>query len=97
MKRVRVTCDAERDLDQIWIYIARDNMDGANRLVDELTARFVIIGSSPEMGRTRDELKSGLRSHPVSNYIIYYREMQGYISIVHIIHGARDPKRVFKS
>jgi plasmid stabilization system protein ParE len=48
MKRVRVTCDAERDLDQIWIYIARDNMDAANRLVDELTARFVIIGSSPE-------------------------------------------------
>lgn len=32
MKSVRVTRDAERDLDQIWIYIARDNMDAANRL-----------------------------------------------------------------
>jgi toxin ParE1/3/4 len=49
------------------------------------------------MGRTRDELKSGLRSHPVGNYVIYYREMRAYVSIVHIIYGARDPKRVFKS
>ncbi len=73
MKRVRVTRDAERDLDQIWIHIARDNIDAASRLVDELTARFVIIGSSPEIGRARDELKSGLRSHPVGNYVIYYR------------------------
>jgi plasmid stabilization system protein ParE len=63
MKRVRTTREADRDLDKILIQIARDNMDVASRLVDEITARFVIIGWSPEIGRTRDELRSGLRSH----------------------------------
>ena len=95
MKRVRVTRDAERDLDEIWLYIARNNVCAANRLVDELTNRFALIGSSPEMGRTRGELKPGLRSHPVDNYAIYYRETRAYISILHVIHGSRDPKRVF--
>jgi toxin ParE1/3/4 len=97
MKRVRVTRDAERDLDEIWLHIARDNAEAANRFVDELTARFLLIGSSPEMGRGRDELKPGIRSHPVGNYVIYYRVMRAYISILHIIHGARDPKGAFNS
>ncbi len=56
MKRVRVTRDAERDLDEIWLYIAHNNVCAANRLVDELTNRFALIGSSPAMGRNADEL-----------------------------------------
>jgi toxin ParE1/3/4 len=95
MKRVRVTRDAERDLDEIWLYIARDSEDAANRLVDELTARFALLGSSPEMGRRREELKPGMRSHPAGSYTIYYRETGACVSILHIVHGARDPKRVF--
>ena len=97
MKRVRVTGDAERDLDEIWLYIARDNVNAANHLVDELTARFILISASPEMGRTRYELRSGVRSHAVGAYIIYYRETRTDVSILHVVHGARDPKRVFKS
>ena len=97
MKRVRVSRDAQRDLDEIWLYIARDSADAANRFVDELTARFVLIGGSPEMGRSRDELKLGVRSHPVGSYVIYYRVTRGHICILHVIHGARDPKRAFNS
>ena len=97
MKRLRVTRDAERDLDEIWLHIARDSADAANHFVDELAARFVLIVSSPEMGRSRDEVKPGVRSHPVGSYVIYYRVTRAYISILHIIHGARDPKRAFRS
>jgi toxin ParE1/3/4 len=95
MKRVRVTRDAERDLDEIWLHIARDSADAANHFLDELTARFVLIGSSPEMGRARDELKPGIRSHPMGSYIIHYRVSRAYISVLHVIHGARDPRRAF--
>jgi toxin ParE1/3/4 len=95
MKRVRVTRDAERDLDEIWLYIARDSVDAANRLVDQITARFPLFGTHPEMGRVRDELKQGIRSHAVDNYVIYYRETHTHVSVLHVIHGARDPVRVF--
>ena len=93
MKRVRVTNDAERDLDEIWLYIARDSVEAANRLIDELTSRFPLLGSSPQMGRLREELKLNLRSHAVGNYIIYYRETQRGVSILRVVHGSRDPKR----
>jgi len=39
MKVVRVTRDAERDLDDIWLYIAHDNPEPATRQIDEITAR----------------------------------------------------------
>jgi toxin ParE1/3/4 len=95
MKRVRVTRDAKRDVDEIWLFVARDSVDAANRLIDEIAHRFFLIGSSPEMGRIRDDLKPGLRSHPVNNYVIYYRETRPHISIVRVVHGARDFKRLF--
>jgi toxin ParE1/3/4 len=95
MKRVRVTRDAKRDVDEIWLFVARDSVDAANRLIDEIAHRFLLIGSSPEMGRIRDNLKPGLRSHPVDNYVIYYRETRPHISIVRVVHGARDIKRLF--
>jgi len=93
MKRVRVTHDAERDLDEICLYIARDNIDAANRFVEELILRFPLLAASPRMGRSRDELKPNLRSHSVGNYVIYYREIHGCVSILRVVHGARDPKR----
>jgi toxin ParE1/3/4 len=36
-----------------------------------------------------------LRSHPAGNYVVYYREMNGGIEIVRVLHGARDVPRAF--
>lgn len=68
MKRVRVTRDAEHDLDG-RLYIARDSPDAGNRLLEELAACFVLIGSDPKIGHRRDELRPDLRSPPVGNYV----------------------------
>jgi toxin ParE1/3/4 len=65
MKRVRVTRDAERNLDEIWLYIAYSDVDAANRFIDELISCFPLLGRYPQMGRSRDELKPNLRSHSV--------------------------------
>jgi toxin ParE1/3/4 len=95
MKRVRITSNAARDLDEIWIYIARDDVNAANRFIDQLTSRFPLIGVTPGMGRARDELKPGVRSHAVENYVIYYRETRAHIAILRVVHGRRDPGRIF--
>jgi toxin ParE1/3/4 len=96
MTRLRLTAAAQRDLDEIWLYIARDSEDAVSRFVDEIVARFALLRSTPELGRARDELKPGLRSHPVENYVIYYRQKRDTISVLRIVHGARDPRRVFR-
>jgi plasmid stabilization system protein ParE len=51
MKRVRVTADAENDLDEIWLYVSKHgNEDTANRLIDDLTGRLALLGSAPGNG-----------------------------------------------
>ena len=67
----------------------KDQMDE----LDELAARFPLIAASPRMGRSRDELGTGVRSHAVGNYVIFYRENKSGVAILRVLHGARDMAR----
>ena len=91
MKRVRLSKLAEADLDEIWLYVAADGgVDIANRLIDDITDRIVLLGTQPNAGRLRDELAVGLRSFPVHRHIIYYRPERGHIVVARVLHGSRD-------
>jgi toxin ParE1/3/4 len=48
---------AERDLDDIWYYVAKEsgNPETANRLIDTITDRFVLLANFPHLGRSRDQ------------------------------------------
>ena len=49
----------------------------------------------PNLGRARDELLPGLRSHPVGQHVVFYRVTDDEIIISRIIHGRRDIDAVF--
>jgi toxin ParE1/3/4 len=53
----RFAPQAERDLDDIWLYVAREsgNIDIANRLIDTITERFYALANFPYIGRSREE------------------------------------------
>lgn len=97
MKRVRVSALAERDLDDIWLYVAQHSgsMDIANRVVDVITDAFSLLDRMPGAGGKRDGIKPGLRGLPVDNYIIYYREERRHVTIARILHGMRDQEVAF--
>jgi toxin ParE1/3/4 len=96
VKRVRVSRDAQGDLDEIWMFIARDDIAAANRVIDNLTSRLPLLAASPRMGRDRKELGAGLRGHVVGNYLIDYRETPPGIFVLRILHGARDVNRLLQ-
>ena len=51
MKRYRVSTEAERDLDGIFVYWAeRASLDVAERLIDAIVERFWLLGEYPESG-----------------------------------------------
>jgi len=77
MNQYRVAYAARSDLDEIWLYIAYDNPDAADRLIRAIVSRFPTLASMPHMGRSCKELSPALRSFPVGNYIIFYRPMEG--------------------
>lgn len=63
----------------------------ADRLIDAITDRFSLLASNPHIGRKRDEdLRLGLRSFPVGEYIILYRIGGEDVLILHVTRGSRD-------
>jgi toxin ParE1/3/4 len=95
--RYRLTKSAERDLDQIFVYWARRaSLEVADRLIDNITDRFWLLGAHPEAGRPCDDLEAGARCFPVGNYLIYHRPGRRRTDILHIFHGARDQRQAFK-
>ena len=70
-------------------------MDAAERLIGELTNRFSVLAKNPGVGRRGSELPGGLRSFPVSNYRIYYRQpKKGVVLILYVRHAARDERKL---
>ena len=57
MKRIRISALAERDLDEIWYYIARNSssIETANGIIDSITDAFLSLHEplEPEPGAMR--------------------------------------------
>ena len=96
MKRYRVSKEAGRDLDDIFLYWAtRAGLKVADRLIDGITERFWLLGGHPDAGRPSADIAAGVKCFPAGKYLIYYRKARGAMDILHIFHGARDQKNAF--
>jgi toxin ParE1/3/4 len=95
MKKFRISSTAQTDLDEIWLFIAEDNPDAADRFHDLLLSKILILATQPLMGRVREELHPGVRGFPVGNYVIFYRDTPDYLEILRVLHGARDIDALF--
>jgi len=88
----------DSDLDDIWYYVASESgsFEIADRLVDSITDQFLLLAEYPHIGRRRDEdLREGVRSFPVRDYVIFYRVQDADIVILRVLHGSRDVKAQF--
>ncbi|MGC2419109.1 MAG: type II toxin-antitoxin system RelE/ParE family toxin [Candidatus Acidiferrales bacterium] len=88
----------DSDLDDIWYYVASESssLEIADRLVDSITEQFLLLAQYPHIGRRRDEdLRPGLRSFPVLDYVIFYRVQDVDVVILRVLHGSRDVKAQF--
>lgn len=90
MSRILKRPEAENDLDEIWWYIAQDNPDNADKLLDEIEQTSRELARFKNMGRNRDELHPGLQSFSVGKYLIFYMPISGGIEIVRVLHGMMD-------
>jgi toxin ParE1/3/4 len=96
MSQYRVSEAASTDLQEIWLFIAQDNPDAADRFIQTIVSRFPTLASMPYMGRQREDLSVRLRSFPVGSYVIFYRPIGDGIEVVRILHGARDFPPLFE-
>ncbi|MEH2064822.1 MAG: type II toxin-antitoxin system RelE/ParE family toxin [Nostoc sp.] len=87
MSRFRISTQAAQDIEDIWKYLAPNNLKAADKLFDTLRESFPKLAKFPQMGRQRDQLAAFLRSFPVKNYLIFYRPIDEGIEIVRILHA----------
>ncbi|MEM9574878.1 MAG: type II toxin-antitoxin system RelE/ParE family toxin [Pseudomonadota bacterium] len=92
-----MTATAERDLTDIWGYIAESSPRNASTFVRELTERFEPLRYNPKIGPAREEYGVGLRAHFHRDYAIYYTYNDVDLIILHVVHGARDAAALFCS
>lgn len=96
----RLSLEAEADLDDIWNYVARESCDFdiADRVIDSIVDRFLLLSVHPYLGRRRDQdLRPGIRTFAVSDYVIFYRVDQSDVLILRVFHGRRDIEALFGS
>jgi plasmid stabilization system protein ParE len=83
--------DAELDLDEIWEYIAQDNIQAADRWIAKLFEAFDALAHTPGMGHKREDLTTlPILFWPVGAYLILYRVQGERVEIVAVTQGARD-------
>lgn len=95
MKEPRLSGRARADLHEIWLYIASDTPEAADRFIQRLLATCRKLASSPSIGRAREELARGIRSFPVGSHVIFYRVSKSGIEVVRVLSGYRDIEALF--
>ncbi len=94
--RVKRTPRAEHDLEDIWFFVAQDNPDAADRLLDRIEQSTKLLADHPHIGTARPDVAPELRYHPVGNYLLLYRIIKNGIELVRVVHGARDWVSLFQ-
>jgi toxin ParE1/3/4 len=88
----RLAPQAQADLSTIWNYIVKEsgNVAAADGVVDAIAERFYLLSQYPRMGRLRDDLRPGLRSFAVGEYVIVYTIEDENVEILYVFHGRQD-------
>ena len=95
MPRILKRPEAENDLDEIWLYIAQDNPQSADRFLDHINEKIEGLAVFPKMGVSRDDIKDGLRVFPFGNYLIFYFPLSDGVDILRVLHGSMEAERLF--
>jgi plasmid stabilization system protein ParE len=95
MAGVVFTQSAQTDLLEAWLFIAEENQAAADHTLDAIERQAQALVSQPLIGRARPELAEGVRSWPTSSpYILYYLTDNDSVTILRVLHHARDIQNV---
>jgi len=91
-----------KDLPSIYGYIAQDNPEAADRVLEAIQKTFEQIAQQPDVGviyRTRNTKLQSIRMLPVSRfpqYLVFYRMQTNTVRILYVLHGAQHIVRLFQ-
>ena len=88
--------EADNDLEKIFDYNLEEfGFNQAVKYLGEIDEVFVKIINTPEIGRSRNEIKKSVYSLPIGSHIVFYTIQIDHIRIVRVLHGAKDMPKSF--
>ena len=91
---VVVSPAAEADLAGIFEHTLENwGSDQASKYIDLLIARFKWLTTNRSLWRPRDDLRPGLYGQYEGRHLIVFREVEGDLQIVRVLHQRMDPAR----
>ena len=96
MSRYAFHPDAFGDLDEIWEYIAQDNIDAADRVLADIHSTLSTLAELPQVGHRRPDLTTRpLRFHVARDeYLIAYAPAEKPLWVLAVFHGRRNPRLI---
>ena len=92
---LRISRLADRDIEEIWKFIALDSPTAATKVEDDIHAAMKLLATQPLMGHQRRDIPDDrYRFWPVYSYVIAYRIEGGTLLVVRVVHGARNLRKV---
>lgn len=89
--KVRISAQAEAELEQIGDYIAKDSPRRAITFTDELLTAALALGDYPEKFQLIPRYERyGYRRRPYGMYLIVYTIEADHVAVAHFLHGAQD-------
>lgn len=88
--RIRRLPRAIRDVDEIWQWVAAENLAAADRLADRIARATGRLADFPDSGTPRPDLGPDARSIAVGKSVLLYRVGPDSVDILRVIHGARE-------
>lgn len=96
---IRKTEQADKDLLNIWLNIAEDNIPAADKHIDKLETNFINLSDAPTIGALKDEFSDvwpdiEVRLWPVDKYIVIYQVLEAGVCILRVFNAALDYTKV---
>ena len=94
----RLTPSAQGDVDRISDFIAAESVEAALRVHDALEEAFRHLAEMPAMGHTREDLTDRpVKFWSVYSYLVVYDPASSPLTVIAVLHGARDVEAILKS
>jgi plasmid stabilization system protein ParE len=98
MRQLLIQPQARVDLLEIWHSIAPNSIRNANRVSDRLDQEIRGLLDMPGKGHGRADVKDrSYRFWSVYSYVIAYRFDDLTVTIVRVVHGRRNFRKLFGS
>ena len=96
-QRYQLTPSAQGDVDRIVDVIAADNVEAALRVHDALEHAFQHVAEMPAIGHAREDLTTRpVKFWSVYSYLVVYDPASSPLTVIAVLHGARDVENLLK-